>query len=617
MIQLKNCSLRQGKKLLFDNVSLNINPGEHVGLIGPNGSGKSSFFSLLQKQIILDQGSCEIPKNWKISCFTQEIKSINQIAIEYVLDGDENLRKIEKNIEQARMKNDGQALANAFIEYDDANGYSARSRAEILLLGLGFSQNTFNEPIKNFSGGWRVRLNLARALIAPADLLLLDEPTNHLDINTIIWLEDWLSIFPKTFIVISHDQEFLDAVTNTTLFISSHKIHRYASSYSEFRNLRSQELALQRHEYVKQEKQTKHLESFINRFQAKSTKAKQVQSRIKTLSKMEKIDPLIKETLFNFEFVSAEKTPNPLIVLDKVDCGYQTISGKNCIIEKASLSLVPGARIGLLGPNGEGKSTLIKTLAKVVPPLNGKFLPSKGLKIGYFAQHQVDVLKEEQTPLSVMMQIAPKKNEETLRSFLGKFNFQKDSSLTPIKMLSGGEKARLALAIIIWGKPNLLLLDEPTNHLDIETRDALTRALAQFEGTLIVVSHDRHLLRATTNTFLYIENKKLNEFDGDLDDYRQKLLENSKKEKYDTNNGKIKPDFQLAKKPKDIKKFLIKIEKKLADLEEEKKRIEQFLSNPLHYSLEHKETLAQNNTQLQLLIKEQEKLEDIWLNLLG
>ena len=409
------------------------------------------------------------------------------------------MRAIEARIAAASAAHDGAAEAHEHAAFADADGYTAPARAETLLLGLGFTLQQTREPVSSFSGGWRMRLNLAQALMCRSDLLLLDEPTNHLDLDAIVWLEDWLHRYPGTLIVISHDREFLDSVCNVTLHLENRQIKRYGGNYSQFEILRAQQIALQQSAYEKQQKTVEHLQSFINRFKAKATKAKQAQSRVKALEKMELIAPAHASSAFTFEFRMPDAAPNPMIVMDDVRCGYHTENGEVPIVEDVTLSIQNGQRIGLLGANGQGKSTLIKTLAATLDALAGTVRQGKGLRIGYFAQHQLETLRPDDSPLQHLARLAPDTREQELRDFLGGFNFSGEMATAKIAPFSGGEKARLALALIIWQKPNLLLLDEPTNHLDLETRHALTMALAQFEGTLILVSHDRALLRATTD----------------------------------------------------------------------------------------------------------------------
>lgn len=521
MIRLQQLSLIRGTKVLLDKTDLVINPGERIGLIGANGSGKTSLFHLLRGVLHADGGDAFIPASWRIAHVAQETPAIDRSALDYALDGDTTLRRLEATLSEAETQHDGHRIAEIHAALHDADAYTAASRAQQLLTGLGFTQPQMNQPVAAFSGGWRMRLNLAQALMCPSDLLLLDEPTNHLDLDAILWLEDWLKRYPGTLIIISHDRDFLDGVTTAIAHLDGAGLKRYGGNYSEFERQRAIHLALSQAAYVKQARERDHLQSFIDRFKAKASKAKQAQSRMKMLARMEDLAPIHASAAFQFEFREPERAPNPLLVLEAVDAGYNTSTP---ILRHIDLNLQSGSRIGLLGVNGAGKSTFIKTLVGELSPLTGQITNGQGLSIGYFAQHQVDRLRHDQSAIWHLLQIAPTVREQDLRSFLGGFNFTGEMATTPIAPFSGGEKARLALALIVWQRPNLLLLDEPTNHLDLETREALTVALAQFEGTLILVSHDRHLLRASTDEFLIVADGRLTPFDGDLDDYRDWLF---------------------------------------------------------------------------------------------
>jgi ATP-binding cassette, subfamily F, member 3 len=528
VIRFNQFTLARGVKPLFDAASFTLNPGEKAGLVGANGSGKSTLFSVLRGELHPDAGDVFLPPSWRIAHVAQDTPAVEKTALAYTLDGDSALREIEARIAQAEADHDGEALGHAHAAFADADGYTAPARAEALLLGLGFTLAQTRERVASFSGGWRMRLNLAQALMCRSDLLLLDEPTNHLDLDAIVWLEDWLGRYAGTLIVISHDREFLDSVCNVTLHLENRQVKRYGGNYSQFEILRAQQLALQQSAFEKQQKTIAHLQSFIDRFKAKATKARQAQSRVKALEKMELIAPAHAASPFTFEFRTPDAAPNPMLVMEGVRCGYRTDDGVEIpILDGVTLSVQNGQRIGLLGANGQGKSTLVKTLAATLEPLAGTMRAGRGLAIGYFAQHQLETLRPDDSPLAHLARIAPQTREQELRDFLGGFNFSGDMASSPIGPFSGGEKARLALALIIWQKPNLLLLDEPTNHLDLETRHALTMALAQFEGTLILVSHDRHLLRASTDQFMLVAKHRLVPFDGDLDDYRDWLLEHA------------------------------------------------------------------------------------------
>jgi ATP-binding cassette subfamily F protein 3 len=525
MIRLSQVTLRRGIKTLLEDADVALNPGDRIGLIGANGSGKTSVFALLRGELHADKGEVDYPARWRVAYVAQETPALERPALEYAIDGDTTLRKLEAGLAVAEAADDGHLIGELHAAMGDAGAYTVRSRAEQLLHGLGFTHEQMGQPVASFSGGWRMRLNLAQALMCPSDLLLLDEPTNHLDLDAIIWLEDWLRRYAGTLIIVSHDRDFLDGVVNVVVHIDAKKLKRYSGNYSSFERQRAAAVVLASGMREKQERERAHLESFINRFRAKATKAKQAQSRMKMLAKMEELAPLHVSAPFSFEFRESLKAPNPLLVLEDVDAGYR-MDGEpdKAIVRGIKFSLQSGERYGLLGINGAGKSTLIKTIAGELKPLAGKAIFNKGLAVGYFAQHQVEMLRHDESPLWHLARIARNVREQELRNFLGGFNFPGDMATSSIRNFSGGEKARLALALIVWQRPNLLLLDEPTNHLDLETREALTVALAQFEGTLVLVSHDRHLLRATTDQFLIVAEGRLQPFDGDLDDYRDWLF---------------------------------------------------------------------------------------------
>src|SRR4051794_8785992 len=480
---------------------------------------------MLRDELHADKGDVELPAQWRIAHVAQETPALERPAVEYAIDGDAALRAVEENLRNAEAANDGARMAELHGDLADADVYTARPRAESLLLGLGFPEKDLYEPVSSFSGGWRMRLNLAQALMCPSDLLLLDEPTNHLDLDAILWLEEWLKRYPGTLIIVSHDRDFLDGVVNAIVHIDQMKLRRYGGNYSAFEAQRAQNLVVLENQFEKQARERAHLQSFIDRFKAKATKARQAQSRMKMLAKMEDLAPLHVSAPFTFEFREPLRAPNPLLVFEDVAAGYE----EKVILQEITFSLQAGERIGLLGVNGAGKSTLIKTVAGVLAPLSGNLVSNKGVQIGYFAQHQVEMLRDDQSPLWHLKKLSGNVREQDLRDFLGSFNFAGDMATGSIEHFSGGEKARLALALIVWQRPNLLLLDEPTNHLDLETREALAVALAQFEGTLVLVSHDRHLLRATTDQLLIVADGRLRVFDGDLEDYRELLLNPEKK----------------------------------------------------------------------------------------
>jgi ATP-binding cassette, subfamily F, member 3 len=520
LIRFSQLTLARGAKPLIEGAELTVHAGERIGLIGANGSGKSSLFALLRDELHADKGDVELPAHWRIAHVAQETPALDRPAVEYAIDGDVELRKLEANLAAAEESGDGHAMGDAHAALGDADAYTVRSRAEALLMGLGFSADELYSPVASFSGGWRMRLNLAQALMCRSDLLLLDEPTNHLDLDAIVWLEDWLKRYPGTLLVVSHDRDFLDEVVQAVVHIDTRKLRRYTGNYSSFEEQRLQTLQLAQAQYEKQERERAHLQSFIDRFRASATKARQAQSRMKMLARMEDLAPIHAAAPFSFEFREPLRAPDPLLVLEDVTAGY----GDHHVLEDVTLSIRSGERIGLLGVNGAGKTTLIKTIAGTLAPLAGTATFNKGVAIGYFAQHQVEMLRDDQSPLWHLVRLAPRTREQELRDYLGSFNFPGEMATGPVEHFSGGEKARLALALIVWQRPNLLLLDEPTNHLDLETREALTVALAQFEGTLVLVSHDRHLLRATTESLLIVRGGRVQPFDGDLDDYRDALL---------------------------------------------------------------------------------------------
>jgi ATP-binding cassette subfamily F protein 3 len=529
MIRLSEVTLIRGTKVLLEGADITLNPGDKIGLIGPNGSGKTSLFALLRGELHADKGEVDYPSRWRVAYVAQETPALDRPALEYAIDGDTTLRRLERELAAAEATNDGHLMGELHAALADADAYTVRSRAERLLHGLGFTHEQMNEPVAGFSGGWRMRLNLAQALMCRSDLLLLDEPTNHLDLDAILWVEDWLKRYGGTLLIIAHDRDFLDGVVNVVVNIDNRKLRRYAGNYSDFERQRAAAVVLAAAQYEKQQRERAHLESFINRFRAQATKARQAQSRMKMLAKMEELAPLHVSAPFSFEFREPLKAPDPLLTLEGVDAGYRMEDGPQdskvkVIVRDIRFTLRSGERYGLLGINGAGKSTIVKTLAGELAPLAGTAHFNKGLAVGYFAQHQLEMLRFDESPLWHLARVANGEREQALRTFLGMFNFPGDMATGPIENFSGGEKARLALALIVWNRPNLLLLDEPTNHLDLETREALTVALAQFEGTLVLVSHDRHLLRATTDQFLIVADGRLQPFDGDLDDYRDWLF---------------------------------------------------------------------------------------------
>ena len=537
MINLKNVTLRRGTKVLLDQASVTLNPGEKVGLVGRNGAGKSTLFALFNGTLHEDGGDFDMPKAWRMGQVAQNMPETDQPASEFVLEGDTRLAELRQRLVAAEASGDGMEMAHVYTDLADAGDHDALPRAEALILGLGFRVDELNNPVNSFSGGWRMRLQLARALMCPSDILLLDEPTNHLDLDALVWLEAWLQRYAGTMIVISHDREFLDAVTNVTLHIDHAKLTRYGSNYSGFEILRAQQMELQQASFAKQQDKIAHLQKFINRFKAQASKAKQAQSRVKALERMEKVAPLLADAEFTFGFKEPNNLPNPMLAISEASFGYIVDEEPKAILQGVSKSVLAGQRIGILGANGQGKSTLVKTIARTMPLLAGTLTEGKGLNIGYFAQQELDVLHPQDNPLEHMIRLAKElgpnsgepSREQDLRNYLGTFNFTGDMVKQAVGTMSGGEKARLVLAMIVWQRPNLLLLDEPTNHLDLATREALSMALNEFEGTVMLVSHDRALLRAVCDEFWMVGRGKVEPFDGDLDDYQKYLLEESKR----------------------------------------------------------------------------------------
>ena len=620
MIEIKNLTLQRGLKVLLDQAALSLSPGRRVGLIGKNGSGKSSLFALLKGEITADKGDVSIPKHWKTAAVAQETPALDISALDYVLQGDGELQLFQTALHEAEAKNDGMKQAEYHAKLEEIDAYSAPARAAKLLSGLGFSQEEHSRPVKSFSGGWRMRLNLAQALMCRADLLLLDEPTNHLDLETVLWLENHLSGLPCTQIIISHDRDFLNATTTQTVELSDQKLTLYGGNYDFYQAERARRLAQQQAAYLKQQAQIKHLQSFIDRFKAKATKAVQAQSRMKALDKLERIAPAHFDSGFSFEFDSPAHLPNPLLQLDKADLGY----GGEPVLHGIDLSLESGARYGLLGVNGSGKSTFIKTLAGELNVLSGRIVRSDKLNIGYFAQHQLDTLRPDQSPLWHIQKLSPDVREQEIRNFLGSFNFVGDAALQKTEPFSGGEKARLALAMIVWQKPNLLLLDEPTNHLDLDMRHALTLALQSFQGALIVVSHDRSLLEATTDSFLLIEQGRLKTFDGDLEDYRRYRLaqENAAAAPAASSQSQNRKDAkrveaqirqEKARLGKPLQQKISQAEKEIAALSEIQTACEAFLAQEDAYSDANKAKLQQTLAQLAETKVKLEKQEENWL----
>ncbi|MCR5881776.1 ATP-binding cassette domain-containing protein [Rhizobacter sp. J219] len=528
MIVIKNVTLRRGTKIVLQDASVTLQPGEKIGLVGRNGAGKSSLFSLLTHRLQSDAGDVSIPPRWRVSEVAQNMPETDQGATDFVLEGDTRLMEAQAALAAAEAADDGNAMAEAHQEIAEAGGFEARPKAQALLMGLGFRLDQLDDPVDSFSGGWRMRLQLARALMCPADLMLLDEPTNHLDLDALVWLEAWLQKYDGTMLVISHDREFLDAITRVTLHLDETRLTRYTGNYTAFEEMRAERMLQAQANYAKQQERMAHLQKFIDRFKAKASKAKQAQSRVKALARMEKLAPVLTSADFQFEFREPVSLPNPMLAFSMMSCGYDGVP----IVSNVNRSVLAGQRIGILGANGQGKSTLVKTIAHDLPLVSGEVTEGKGLSIGYFAQQELDVLSLGDGPLMHMIRLArdvgPQAREQELRDFLGNFRFTGDMVNQAVGTLSGGEKARLVLAMLVWQRPNLLLLDEPTNHLDLNTREALSMALNEFEGTVMLVSHDRALLREVCDEFWLVSDGAVKPFDGDLDDYQKWLLETSR-----------------------------------------------------------------------------------------
>ncbi|SDP18385.1 ATP-binding cassette, subfamily F, member 3 [Ralstonia sp. 25mfcol4.1] len=546
MISVRNVTLRRGANVVLDRASVTFNPGEKIGLVGRNGAGKSSFFGLLNGTLHEDSGEFSIPAAWKMGQVAQEMPETEQSATDFVVEGDTVLLAAQTEVAAAEASDDGMRMAHAYMALHDAGAHDAPARAQALILGLGFSAAQLSQPVNSFSGGWRMRLQLARALMCPSDLLLLDEPTNHLDLDALVWLEAWLKRYQGTLVVISHDREFLDAVTQVTVHVDNAQLVRYGGNYSKFEDMRAEQLVLQQAAMARQADKIAHLQKFIDRFKAKASKAKQAQSRVKALERMEKIAPVLADAEFNFEFKEPLNVPNPLLSMLDTSFGYPAPAGAppgtppTVIVRGINRSVLAGQRIGILGANGQGKSTLVKTVAHALAPIAGEISEGKGLNIGYFAQQELDVLRPHDTPMEHMIRLAKDTpahmrapgqsgTEQSLRTFLGTFNFSGDMVHQAVSTMSGGEKARLVLCMIVWQRPNLLLLDEPTNHLDLSTREALGMALNEFEGTVMLVSHDRALLRAVCDEFWLVTKGGVEPFDGDLDDYQQFLRDEARR----------------------------------------------------------------------------------------
>ncbi|MGJ7541496.1 ABC-F family ATP-binding cassette domain-containing protein [Variovorax sp. LT1R16] len=656
MISLKNVILRRSAKVLLNGATVTLNPGERVGLVGRNGAGKSTLFALFNGTLHEDGGDFYLPKQWRMAQVAQDMPETEESASDFVVGGDTRLVELREalaKVEEAYAANPddadiGMALAHAYTDLADAGEHDAAPRAQALILGLGFKTHELDEPVNSFSGGWRMRLQLARALMCPSDLLLLDEPTNHLDLDALVWLEAWLQKYAGTMIVISHDREFLDAVTTVTLHIANAMLTRYGGNYSKFEEMRALHMEQQQAAFGKQQEKIAHLQKFIDRFKAKASKAKQAQSRVKALERMEKVAPLLAEADFTFEFKEPGNIPNPMLSISHADFGYVVDGEPKTILTHVSKSVQAGQRIGILGANGQGKSTLVKTIAREMGALAGEVTEGKGLNIGYFAQQELDVLRPQDNPLEHMVRMARElgaaakepTGEQALRGFLGSFNFTGDMVKQPVGTMSGGEKARLVLAMMVWQRPNLLLLDEPTNHLDLATREALAMALNEFEGTLMLVSHDRALLRSVCDEFWMVGRGAVTDFDGDLDDYQRYLLDEAKRQREEAKEAVRNKAAVPAPKPaaveaptaesrdqrkqdaqgrqqrndqaKPLKRELSQIDERLAAAGKDKDAIEARLTQALPAA-----DIADAGKRLKALNDEIEQLEERWLALSG
>ncbi|RJL52706.1 ABC transporter ATP-binding protein [Pectobacterium carotovorum] len=623
MIVFSSLQIRRGVRVLIDNATATVNPGQKVGLVGKNGCGKSTLLSLLKGEISADGGSATFPQNWSLAWVNQETPALDKPALDYVIDGDREFRQLEAALQTANEENDGNAIATLHGKLDAIQAWTIQARASSLLNGLGFSQSQLQQPVSAFSGGWRMRLNLAQALICRSDLLLLDEPTNHLDLDAVIWLEKWLKNYTGTLVLISHDRDFLDPVVTKILHIEQQSLNEYTGNYSSFERQRATRLAQQQSLYEHQQERVAHLQHYIDRFRAKATKAKQAQSRIKMLERMELIAPAHVDNPFRFSFRAPESLPNPLMKMEKVSAGY----GDKLILESIKLNLVPGSRIGLLGHNGAGKSTLIKLLAGTLAPLKGEIGLAKGVKLGYFAQHQLEFLRADESPLQHLVRLAERETEQQLRDYLGGFGFQGDKVTEITERFSGGEKARLVLALIVWQRPNLLLLDEPTNHLDLDMRQALTEALIDFEGALVVVSHDRHLIRSTTDDLYLVHDQKVEPFDGDLEDYQQWLVglqrqENAADEtpkENAANSAQSRKDqkrreAELRTQTQPLRKQITKLEQQMEKLGEVLAALEARLADSAIYDISRKAELTDCLQQQTKVKIELEETELSWLD---
>ena len=618
MITLTDVSLQLGGKTLLDQASVSINPGERIAVIGANGTGKTTLFRVLQGDLTVDEGECRVPARWRLSHMAQEITDVDRTALDFVLDGDTHLRELEQALHTAQAQGDDHAIADALGALDTYRAFDKRHQAEQLLAGLGFAQSEHQQAVNSFSGGWRVRLNLARALMSPAELLLLDEPTNHLDLHTCYWLEGWLKQYQGTLLFISHDRDFMDGVATQVISFEQHKLISYRGNYSQFERQREERIAQQQAAFEKQQQQRAHLESFVQRFKAKATKAKQAQSRVKMLERMTLNPPAMMSQNYDLSIQADDKVSDPIVSLHDVSLGY----GDTTVLSGINHSLHPGTRLGLLGVNGAGKSTLIKALSGDLQPQAGHIHRGQNLKVGYFAQHQLESLDPQASPFLHIRRLDPTVRDQDIRNFIGRFGFSGDRGEEPVAHFSGGEKARVALAMIAWQKPNLLLLDEPTNHLDLEMRESLNFSLQQYEGAVILVSHDRYLLNATAEEFWWVRNGRVESYRGDLADYFQELLKapvtrSETRPEADVGSVDKKAQRQARaeqrQKLKPLRDDIRKAEKQMEALQNRLTEIENRLGDTTLYE-------AENKDQLQTLLKSQGELsqelsrwEDIWM----
>lgn len=620
MISISQAQLIRGTKTLLDETSLTIYPGHKVGLVGANGTGKTSLLALILGKISLDKGDISLPSGWQIATVAQETPALDVSALDYVIDGDFEYRELEAKLIQAQHDDNGNEIAHLHGKIDAIGGYAIRSRAASLLAGLGFNEAEQSNSVKQFSGGWRMRLNLAQALLCRSDLLLLDEPTNHLDLDTMYWLEGWIKAYQGTLILISHDRDFIDGIVDEIIHVEHHKLNFYKGNYTAFERIRAERMAQQQVAFERQQKERAHMQSFVDRFRYKASKAKQAQSRLKALERMTELLPSQADSPFHMSFREPEALPNPLVTMEHVSVGY----GDKEILKSVHLNLVPGARIGLLGRNGAGKSTLIKLLSEELAPMKGKYETNPGLNIGYFAQHQLESLRLDDSPLQHLSRLAPTSREQELRNFLGGYGFNGDMVLSPVRPFSGGEKARLVLALLVWQRPNLLLLDEPTNHLDLEMRHALTMALQTFEGAMIIVSHDRHLLRLSCSDYYLVDKGQVTSFDGDLDDYHQWLLDAAKAANKTEASTEAKPaqdkklqkrlEAELRQKLSPMRKVQLKLEKAQQQANDRLSEIETMLADMSLYDAENKAKLTQVLAERTTLAQALEESEMEWLD---